>query len=322
MWVSAWTFLQKDQLPAELSYADKRKRGEMAWKQMSASDKIALLESSLRAGWSSGRTRGAPRNNENAKKQYDEPKALSGMGFLLTWHQPPVTRGPLSALLRKLMAADVDSMQYEALMSQVCADKGVKEAWAHFQEFLKVKLPTAAEVTELSVCMEVCMHIEEPRYHFHAMISMVKPEVGRDASPVTLQVWKLRYKDFLPYAQSVRGRGRQVALSVDRGHCYCQLPKVGSLGQFTNYPRGKAFVCKADWILSQWKQRKLTTQVAREEIIFSRDRVQARLLHLSAWEELHQQSLMEQRQRLAKRAFDQAKRAFKKVPEVQRWMQQ
>lgn len=90
------------------------------------------------------------------------------------------------------------------------------------------------------------MHSEEPRYHFHAMISMVKPEVGRDASPVTLRVWKLRYKEFLPYAQSGRRRGRQVALSFDRGHCYCQLPKVGSLGQVTNYQRGRVFVSNSD----------------------------------------------------------------------------
>ena len=39
MWVSAWTFLQKDQLPAELSYADKRKRGEAAWRTSSVAGK-------------------------------------------------------------------------------------------------------------------------------------------------------------------------------------------------------------------------------------------------------------------------------------------
>ena len=49
------------------------------------------------------------------------------------------------------------------------------------------------------------------------------------------------------------------------------------------YPQGTSFVCKAEWILSQWKQRKLTAVKAREEIIFCRDRVEASLNHLDAW---------------------------------------
>ena len=96
--------------------------------------KRKILDAALRAGWSSARTRGAPRGNENIKKEYDEPQALSGMGFLLLSHRPPVTRGPLEALLRRLMVVDVDSVQYEQLMTQVRANTGFQEAWAHFQD--------------------------------------------------------------------------------------------------------------------------------------------------------------------------------------------
>ena len=52
---------------------------------------------------------------------------------------------------------------------------------------------------------------------------------------------------------------------------------------------------KAEWILGQWKQRKLTAARAREEVIFSRDRVEVSLRHLESWEELMQLAVMERR---------------------------
>ena len=78
-------------------------------------------------------------------------------------------------------------------------------------------------------------------------------------------------------------------------------------------------MCKAEWILSQWKQRKLTAVKAREEIIFCRDRVEASLNHLDAWQALQQEAIMERRQRDAKAAFEAAQYGFKILPDVEKW---
>ena len=93
--------------------------------------------------------------------------------------------------------------------------------------------------------MEACLHGVEPRYHFHAMVSKLKPDVGHDSMPVTVKLWRLKFKGFAPNGQVAKGRGARVVNSVDRGHCYSQLEKVGSIFQSTNYPRGVQFVCKA-----------------------------------------------------------------------------
>ena len=78
-------------------------------------------------------------------------------------------------------------------------------------------------------------------------------------------------------------------------------------------------MCKAEWILSQWKQRKLTAVKAREEIIFCRDRAAASLNHLGAWQDLQQEAIMERRQRDAKASFEAAKYGFKTLAVVQEW---
>ena len=103
--------------------------------------------------------------------------------------------------------------------------------------------------------MEVCLKGKDPRYHFHAVMSNVKPDVGQEALPVTLKLWPLKYLGFLPHGTFAKGRGGRVITAVDRGHCYVQLEKARSIFQATNYPRCTSSVRKAEWILSQWKQR-------------------------------------------------------------------
>ena len=76
-------------------------------------------------------------------------------------------------------------------------------------------------------------------------------------------------------------------------------------------------MCEAEWILSQWKQRKLTAERAREEINVCRGRVEASLQHLGAWQELQQQAIMERRQRDAKASFEAAKYGFKTLAAVE-----
>ena len=78
-------------------------------------------------------------------------------------------------------------------------------------------------------------------------------------------------------------------------------------------------MCKAEWILSQWKQRKLTAVKAREDIIFCRDRVEASLNHLDALQGLQQEAIMERRQRGAKASFEAAKYGFKALAVVEEW---
>ena len=323
MWVPAWIFCFAASVlsGSEVSYGEKKSRAIAVWQKQSDEERADLYERALREGWNRGK-KGAPAGNQNARRNQEEPKSISGMGFLLTWHQEPVREGRLQALLNRLRRVDVESAEYERVMALIQEEPSAKTRWTEFQAFLTEILPRAAEVSEVSCCMEACLNGVEPRYHFHAMISNVKPDVGQDAMPVTLKLFALKYNGFLPHGQMAKGRGGRVIQSVDRGHCYSQLVKAGSIYQATNYPRGVAFVCKAEWILSQWKQRKLTADRARQEIIFSRDRVEASLHHLTAWQDLQQQALVEVRQRDAKAAFEFTKCGFKKIPQVDAWKEQ
>ena len=269
-WLPAWIFCCAAALASNMSYAENKSKAIVVWKIQSDKERAEIYERALRDGWSKQKA-GAPVGNQNARRFPTEAQSVSGMGFLLTWHQEPVRDGRLQALLNRLRRVDVDNIQYERLMTQIREDPCTQTRWAQFQFFLKEIVSREAEVTELSACMEACLNGAEPRYHFHAMISKVKPGVGQDAVPVTLKLCHLKYQGFLPHGQVAKGRGAKVINSVDRWHCYAHIPKAGSIFQCTNYPRGVAFVCKAEWILSQWKQRKLTSDRAREAIIFSRD---------------------------------------------------
>ena len=224
-WVTAWIFLCSSALQ-NVAYVVKKTRAVAVWRSCSDDEREEIYEKALAAGWLRQRL-GAPKGNQNARKPPAAVLTLSGMGFLLTWHAKPVVEDPLRELLLRLQRVSVEDMEYEVLMAQLREDQATQAAWAGFQHFLVEVLPRAGEIKEVTSCMEVCLNGADARFHFHAMVSNVKPEVGRDAMPVTLKMGKLKYGGFLPYPQISKGRGRQVQTSVDRGHCYCQLEKPG-----------------------------------------------------------------------------------------------
>ena len=96
-------------------------------------------------------------------------------------------------------------------------------------------------MSELSACLELSLKGVEPRWHFHAMISNVHPDVGKESNLVTLPLHKLSYGGSRPHGSSARGRGRQACSALDGLYSYCPWPTLGSVRQRTNYRRGHDF---------------------------------------------------------------------------------
>ena len=207
-------------------------------------------------------------------------------GALLTWNQQPFEDPAVLSLYKRLQELDPDDVAYGDTVRLLEAQPLLLRAWQSFQEFCERELRTAANFSEISSCMELSLSAVLPRWHFHAALSARHlSEVG---SPELLQLRPIRCRlnGYKVHVHRATGRGITASASVDRMHAYCQWPKTGSLFQTSNYKRNKFFVCKALWILSAWAMRKLSTDVARDEIVECRDRVTSSLARLTDHVEL------------------------------------
>ena len=132
--ITAYMFLCHEQWGLNnSSFTEKKARAIAYWKQHPQEELRHVFEKALRVGWNGPSKRGAPAGNKNACKPESEAKAVAGMGFLLTWHQAPVTSGPLLGLLQSLQRVDVESINYEQLMASMRENGEALSAWKAFQ---------------------------------------------------------------------------------------------------------------------------------------------------------------------------------------------
>ena len=162
-WVSAWAFLAASAvMSGAATFVEKKARAILEWQKLDDNGRTKFYEDAVRAGWSS-KPKGRPTGHQNAKRKAEEPKCVSGMGFLLTRHQePPEYDSAFGRLLSALRQVDVDGAEYQRLMTELRSLDSARKRWQEFQRFLTDTLERAAVVSEVSCCMEACLNGVEP----------------------------------------------------------------------------------------------------------------------------------------------------------------
>ena len=318
LWVTLWIQSRPDGYFNQLtSYKAKRQQGNDVWAKQGWEDVREQVQDWSVRGLGS-KSRGSPKGNANATRGPNpEIKATAA---LVNWNVKPCEDPKFKQLFEELKAVDPESADYEELIKKMKALPVVNKGWADFLRFLR-KLQAESVFVELSACMELSLHAEEPRWHFHLTVSNIRA-VRSDRANGQIVLDKELLDTFAaePTVRVSTARGRSAEPAVHRLHCYSQWDKVGSLFTLNNFPRGRDFVCKATWTLSAWQVRKLSYKNAKKEIIANRDSVEAALMKLNYVWLAEIEEHMRSEQEKAVLAMGEKLYPFKTIAEVEDWM--
>ena len=120
----------------------------------------------------------------------------------------------------------------------------------------------------VSCSLEVSLNSEEPRVHFHLMVSFDKRKRWEHMRDV------LRFQGILVGSvEPCTGRGVSgLSRALREGHYYCQCMKVGALIMATNWYANRDFLVDQVMVKRLWRKRKLNHKQAIRELINCRDR--------------------------------------------------
>ena len=232
---------------------------------------------------------------------------------------PPCLEELFVQLMKKLREVDPEDMDHDALLDQVRSLEVVQRSWTDFQTFLR-NLKEEALWTELSACMELSLGAEEPRWHFHVVFSNVRQMRSGDRfAGVVLPKEGVQGFAPKPDIRLCCARGRSAEVAIQRLHCYCQWPKVGSVFTQTNYQRGWEFVCRANWTMAIWQVRKLSYRAARQEIVRNRDAVEKSMALMQAVFDAEVMEYMKEQKACALRLAEGRLKNFKYNFKVECW---
>ena len=173
-WVAHWIrsrpegFFHKDS-----TYQSKRDQGFRAWSALSQEEAESCLEQWLRADASPLPGRGAPLGNNNASVA--PPKEVRCSAAIVNWNVEPCEDPQFQLLLRRVQQANPEGLEYEDLMDDIRALPVVRRSWAELLFFV-AKLKEVSWYVEESSCMELSLHGESPRWHFHLVMSNLKTQ--------------------------------------------------------------------------------------------------------------------------------------------------
>ena len=263
------------------------------------------------------RDRGPPAENKNAAKpDSQEHKATAVM---VCWNAEPCHDPAFVVLFREVQQKDPEDVAYDVLMEKVKNLPVVRTAWMNFRRFLE-NLRKDSIWKEESACMELSLHADEPRWHFHVTLTNIHQHRANSGYSF-VSVPKAALQEFAlhPRVHVTHARGRASEAAVQRLHCYVQWPKIGSVQVETNYRRGAEFCCRASWTLGIWQIRKLSYRMARAEIIANRDGVEPALAKMQAAWSAEIEEYMRRRKAEAISAVEENLKTFKEVFEVELW---
>ena len=200
-------------------------------------------------------------------KSVEDDALFRSYGAMFTWNGPWLADSVvLSDLIQKFrgqpdeLAAKVRDMpEAVALMDQFR------------QEMLKYK--TSLYWPQMSCCLELSLKSEAGcRVHFH-MFAEFADRTRNIINIRSVQFDNVLCGYFAP-TLTLRGpKGRDRALR--EGHYYVQAPKIGNVMWRSTCPKFEVLMVSSDFIKRLWQQRKMTTAMAMQESILSRDRVPA-----------------------------------------------
>ena len=179
------------------------------------------------------------------------------------------------------------------------------EKWIRLPDVLVAKLKTLPETLQLmsdfeavvqsavtrykcrewSLCMELSLNSEDVgRMHLHAFLERHCRSDSAWAKWSSVLRWlKIRevpVSHSNPCGEKNRGRNRGRALT--EGHYYCQARKIGHVMHKTTVPVFDKLFPDSRMVTTLWRTRKMTTVIAKEDVLATRDRAPAVISLLDA----------------------------------------
>lgn len=166
---------------------------------------------------------------------------------------------------------------------------------------------------DYSCCLEISLNSEDVgRCHLHAFIERRCREDKAWAKWSTmlphLAVEGAKVSHSNPCCSATRGRNR--CRQLCEGHYYCQARKLGHVMHFSTAPIWESIFPDSRMVMTLWRTRKMSTSVAKEDVLHTRDRAPTVIQALDATMALEYGAEMD-------REVASADMAWKKCPFVQ-----
>ena len=164
-WCTLWMKTRPERFfHSTTAYKTKRRMAEETWLNMST-EQVEQMWLDMARQHDGIKARGAPAGNNNAQKK--ESEEILATAVMVCWNVPPCSDPEFVQLFQAVRQVDPEDVAYDALLENVASISVVRKSWTEFSEFLQ-ELKRDSLWKEESVCMELSLHADEPRWHFHA----------------------------------------------------------------------------------------------------------------------------------------------------------
>ena len=248
-------------------------------------------------------------------------------GMLLTWH------GDWGMQDAKVLAAVSVSDTIEHLSRLLSSMSFYQELGDTFFRFCTSRAITLG-FSQVSVSVEHCQKGDiASRVHLHCYVSGGRHRLSYASFEILeFQDVRVSHVAFTGYGAKNKDTSENVKSSAqckfnsgrcNEAHYYLQFEKVGLLHQQSNFLKFVDFPVPARWIMSQYKQRKMSAETATIEIIACRDRCRGSIGELDFQIAKQVELTNERREKVAKSQMKQAMRPFIKMPSaITEWLGQ
>jgi hypothetical protein len=212
----------------------------------------------------------APRQGQGPEEPHELVALDQGarpVGFMLTWN------GDWGLVPPEILpATSSGERDIPATCRHICEHRPFQalfeDAWATLQPTL-----AAHGLTRVSLGLELCTGTEGPvRVHLHCFATL-----GGDQKKCRGHaMWRalaFRGRNASHCNPCLPGRGQGARVKAEaQGHYYVQAPKIGSIFTRSTWVKLRDWPVRASYVMTLWRQRKLSHDDARLEVIESRDR--------------------------------------------------
>ena len=211
-------------------------------------------------------------------------------------------------------------MSVDALTKHLKEIGPVKELWEKAQTEMKghiARLRVKRWTASLELCTRTWEKEKKCQLHLHLFMQAERQKI-RVRSETSLKVL-----GSLPYrsAQSSE-RGSQMSKSAGAGHFYLSIAKIGLVMTTGTVEQFRDYLVNPQWIMAFYSQEKIDADTARYLHIKSKRDVKRYLENINYVEGLAKRQRLEETHRKAKEAVQATLVPRKRVPQVERWLEQ
>ena len=216
------------------------------------------------------------------------------------------------------------SEAWEKCLKAYAADPAV-ERWVTQAVETLCSFALVFQASEVTLAAELsCQSATPGRVHWHAVLSWVKrlTSGGRAwrelSASASVKVRGLHLFGLAPNVnRGCSAKGRHALASAQRAHAYLQIMKLGGMRLWTNWAKGSDFVCQSRWVVQWWQLNKLSSTVAKEELLLNRDNCEKAIAMIQHWEAAMYERTYRREQADVKRRLAASFKRFKTYPIVE-----